>query len=119
MRIFWLAFGWIAFALGLVGAFLPVVPTVPFLLLSLFGFAKSSPKMRNRILRHPRFGPPIREWLRHGTITRRTKTISTAAMACGVAVAGALGLPVWVVLSQAVVLSAVSAYLWTRPERRR
>ena len=119
MRIVWLLLGWGAFVLGLIGAFLPVVPTVPFLLLSLIGFAKSSPKMRNRILRHPQFGPPIRDWLRNGTITRRTKIFSSVAMACGVAIGAALGLPIWVVAAQASVLGAVSIYLWTRPEKRK
>lgn len=119
MKMFWLFLGWGAFALGIIGAFLPVVPTVPFMLLSLIGFAKSSPKMRNRILRHPQFGPPIRDWLRYGTITRRTKIFSSVAMACGVVIAAAIGLPVWIVATQASVLIAISIYLWTRPEKRK
>lgn len=118
MRILWLILGWTTFALGIIGAFLPVVPTVPFLLLSVLGFAKSSPKMRNRILRHPRFGPPIRDWLRTGAITRRTKAISSIAMGCGVVVAFLMGVPLWAVGSQAIILTAVAIYIWTRPEKK-
>lgn len=118
MRVFWLVLAWVSFVLGIIGAFLPVVPTVPFLILSVWGFAKSSPKMRNRILRHPQFGPPIRDWLRTGAITRRTKIVASVAMASGVVVGWALGLPLWVVGSQATVLLAVAIYLWTRPDKR-
>lgn len=44
MRYFYLAIGFVAFGLGIVGAFLPVLPTAPFLLVASFGFAKGSEK---------------------------------------------------------------------------
>lgn len=46
-RIFWLLLGCISMGIGAVGVVLPILPTFPFLLLALFGFAKSSAKMEN------------------------------------------------------------------------
>lgn len=117
MRIFWLCLAWVSVGLAVLGAVLPVMPTVPFLLVAVWGFAKSSPRMRNRILRHPKFGPPIRQWLRNGAIKRRTKIIALAMMAMGVVVGVFFGLPLWVSAVQSAILFGVGTYLWTRPEQ--
>ena len=112
----WLSFGWLTLVLGAIGAFLPVMPTVPFLILSVWAFSRSSPRLRNRILRHPKFGPPIRAWQRGGIISRPAKIWSTLAMAMGVGWALLLGLHPLFIAAQATVCICVAAYLLTRPE---
>ena len=54
--------GFIAVALGAVGAVLPIMPTVPFLLLAVFFFARSSPELERKILDHPQWGWQVRDW---------------------------------------------------------
>ena len=44
MRIVWLICGFVALTAGLVGVALPILPTVPFLLLAVFCFARSRPE---------------------------------------------------------------------------
>lgn len=116
VKAIWLAIGWIALALGAVGAVLPVLPTVPFLLVSVWAFSKSSHRLRDRILNHPKFGPPIRDWMERGVITRSAKLIATAAMTIGVMWSLWLGLPLAIIATQALACTAVAAFLLSRPE---
>lgn len=115
-RGLWLAGGVTALALGAVGVVLPLLPTVPFLLLAAFCFARSSERLHRWLLDHPAFGPPIRDWEERGAVGRKAKWIATLSMAGSVAVTSFLGMPVWAVAVQAVILFAVALFIWTRPE---
>lgn len=117
MRIFWALSGSIALFLGVIGVFLPVMPTVPFLILAAYGFARSSERMHNWLLNHPVYGPPIADWQQRGAIGRKAKWIASVSMAAGFCVALALGLPVWVLAVQGTVLAGAGVFIWTRPDR--
>lgn len=114
----WYIAGWTALILGGVGAVLPVMPTVPFLLVAVWCFSRSSPQLRNRILRHKHLGPPIRAYLAHGVIPTRTKLLAVGAMAGGVGIALFLGLPPLLVGIQAAICAAIAVYVLTRPGAR-
>ncbi len=117
MRVFWLVLGWFSLLLGATGLFLPVVPTVPFLLVAVFGFARSSPRLAAKIMRHPKFGPPIRAWRKRGVIGRVAKIWAVSAMTAGVLWALWLGLDPRIIAVQALTCTAIGAWLVTRPER--
>ena len=57
----------------MVGAFFPVLPTTPFLLLAAACFARSSPALHKRLLGNRIFGPYIAQWQRDHTIPRDAK----------------------------------------------
>lgn len=116
VRLFWLAFGLCAVALGLLGVVLPLLPTTPFLLLAAFAFARSSPRMHDWLHTHDKFGPLIENWRRHGAIDRRTKVIAAIVIAATFGGSALFGAPGWVLLTQAVVLTAVSVFILTRPD---
>lgn len=116
MRPFWYAAGLVALMLGIIGIALPVLPTVPFLLLAAAAFARSSPRLERQILNHPTYGPPVRAWRERGAINRLAKIWATLAMACGVGFSLFVGMPVWVVAMQAAICTAIAAYVVTRPE---
>ena len=116
MRLLWLILGWVAAILGAIGLFLPVVPTVPFLLVAVFSFARSSPRLAARIMRDPRFGPPIRAWRKRGVIGRTAKIWAIAAMATGVGWTLWLGLDPRIIIFQALTCAIVGSWLITRPE---
>lgn len=117
MRPVWIAAGFAALALGLAGVVLPVLPSVPFLLLAAFCFSRSSPRMHAWLLGHPRFGPPIRDWERNGAIRRPMKGLAIASMAVVFGLSAWAGVPAGVLAAQAALMSAVAVFIATRPDR--
>ncbi|MCO5344840.1 YbaN family protein [Aeromonas veronii] len=68
-----MALGWLAFATGIVGIVLPLLPTTPFMLLAAALFARSSPRFHRWLLTHPWFGPPIVDWQQYRGIRRQAR----------------------------------------------
>ncbi|MDF2097435.1 YbaN family protein [Aquibaculum arenosum] len=116
LRLLWLLFGLAATATGLVGAVLPLLPTTPFLLLAVFAFARSSPRLHSWLLDHPHFGPLIYNWQQHGGIDRRSKRIAVAVMIGTFALSWALGVSGTVLIIQALVLNCAALFVLTRPD---
>lgn len=116
MRLLWFMLGAAALLLGIVGIALPGLPTVPFLLLAAFGFARSSTRAHDWLTTHPRLGPPIHDWRANGAIRRRMKWLATASMAAAFAISLILGMPLWALALQALALACVAVFIWTRPE---
>lgn len=68
---------WLSVLLGLIGAFLPILPTTPFLILSAYLFSKTSPRLYLWLTRLPHFGDAIIEWERSGVIRPKAKILAT------------------------------------------
>jgi len=114
-RHLWTAGGALFVGLGTVGAFLPLLPTVPFLLLAVFCFARGNPAWEQRLLDHPRYGPPLRQWRERRAISRRAKKAALSAMAISVGItAFTAGWP-WVLIPAAV-MAISGTWIWTRAE---
>jgi uncharacterized membrane protein YbaN (DUF454 family) len=114
-QLAWLGAGALALALGTLGVFLPLLPTVPFILLAAVCFSRGCLRCERWLLQHPRFGPPLRDWRAHRAVSRRAKWLATASMGAGAALAGWL-LDGWVRGVPALACAAVAAWLWTLPE---
>lgn len=74
------AIGWLSVALGVIGIFLPVLPTTPFLLLAAACFARSSPRFYQWLVGHPRLGPWIRDYLAGSGIPLKAKVYAIGLM---------------------------------------
>ena len=75
-----LALGWINVAAGIVGIFIPGIPTTVFLLAALWCFSRSSERFQLWLWNHPRLGPPLRAWHEHKVIPVRAKIMATSMM---------------------------------------
>lgn len=114
-RAIYLVLGLFFVALGIVGAFLPVLPTVPFLLLAVFFFARSRPEWAERLYAHPRYGASLRQWRDRRAIGRNAKISAIAAMAVSAAASWiAVGWP-WAAVVSAILFCS-GTWIWTRPE---
>lgn len=114
-RLAYRALGLASVGLGLVGIVLPLLPTVPFFVLAAFCFARSHPEWEQRLLDHPRYGPPLRDWRERRAISRTAKLAAIGAMTAGAIFTWAtIGWP-WVLVSLAVLVTA-GPWIWTRAE---
>ena len=116
MRLVWTLAGLAALGLGILGAFLPLLPTVPFLLLATFCFARGSERLHRWLLAHPRFGPAILNWQEHGAISRKAKVAAVITIVLTFSVSLVLGVKTFVLVIQAIVLGCVLVFLLTRPD---
>lgn len=115
-RALWLGAGFAALGLGLLGVFLPLLPTTPFVILAAACFARSSDRLHDWLLAHRLFGPAIRDWRAHGAISRRGKRAALIAMAAAFLFSVAMGVAPWALAVQAAVLLATGSWIATRPE---
>ena len=114
-----LALAVVCVVLGVIGIFVPVLPTVPFLLLAAWAASRSSPRLHHWLMNHGRFGRPLRDWDAYGVVSRRAKWAATLMMTfSGLAllvIAPARWLPA--VAAGVACMAAVAWWLWKRPER--
>ena len=109
--------GVVMVGLATAGAFLPLLPTTPFLLIALWAFTASAPAWAERRRRHPKFGPLLVAWEQRRAIPVTGKAASGLAMGGSwTAVALTYRNP-WVVGGLGILLLAVFAYIVTRPSR--
>jgi uncharacterized membrane protein YbaN (DUF454 family)/ribosomal protein S18 acetylase RimI-like enzyme len=75
-----IAAGLVSLGLGVIGIFLPLLPTTPFLLLSAFCFIRSSKRLYNWLTGHRLFGAYISDYLKYRTIPLRTKVFAVVLL---------------------------------------
>jgi uncharacterized membrane protein YbaN (DUF454 family) len=117
--LLWLA-GSVSLGLGIVGVVVPGLPTTPFVLLAAACYAKASPRLHRWLREHRFFGPMVRDWEAHRSLSRRTKRIAQGSMLVMVSVS-AWGLRERPMLLAVVLLGAaigawVVARIPTRPD---
>lgn len=115
MRYIWMLFGLVSVALGAIGVLLPLLPTVPFLLLAAFCFARGSERLHSWMLDHPTLGPPIHDWNDHGAISPSAKRLATLSVVLVFSLSLMLGLRPMILIIQGITLSCVMLFIWTRP----
>jgi uncharacterized membrane protein YbaN (DUF454 family) len=116
MRLLTLAAAWLLVAIGIIGVFLPVLPTTPFMILAAALFARSSPRFERWLLEHPRYGQPLIDCRRQGAISKPAKIASVSLMSASYLIVWFVGPPqLWLKLAIGAILIACAAFVLTRP----
>jgi uncharacterized protein len=108
--------GWLSLLVGLIGVWVPLLPTTPFVLLAAFCFSQGSERL-HRWLRNSRlFGRVIQDWETYRGIRTPAKITATVLIA-GLFVVTLLVVDVSIYVKAIHLLISVSVlvYLWTRP----
>lgn len=116
MRILFLSLGFLSLLLGIIGIFLPLLPTTPFALLAAYFFSKSSIRLHQWLISQKTLGPLICDWEAHGVIRLRAKWLATA-MIIPLFSYSLIFVPVALWIKGIVLLIglAVLIFIWTRP----
>lgn len=110
--------GIVFFSVGLIGAFLPLLPTTPFMLLAVWAFSRSSERLHNYVWHHPRFGQAVRDWALYRIVPRKAKLGAVMVMASSAAFMIFLSdIPWWGISSACLIMLVVATWLCTRPEQ--
>ncbi len=114
--VFWRIVAICSLVLGLIGMLLPVLPTVPFILLSAWSAGKGWPALELRLLAHPKLGPPVLAWRQSGVVPRRAKYLASVMMLLSVLLLQLSAAPLLLKWLLPVFLLLVAIWLWCRPE---
>ena len=111
----WWLLAYASLGTGIVGIFVPGLPTTVFILISAWAASRGSERLHTWLLQHPRFGPAIVNWQAHGAVSRYAKWMATLTMA---ACAGIMlwCVPIaWVKWLSIGSMTCVALWLWSRP----
>src|SRR3989344_1853252 len=117
-RYFFICCGSIFLLIGIVGIFLPLLPTTPFLILTAMCFNKGSEKFHSWLLGHRLFGPPILDWQKNHVIKIKYKILATTMLAASSALVFTKeSIPLAGKISYAILLIVLLAVIWSRKSR--
>jgi hypothetical protein len=115
-----IAAGLLSTVLAVLGIFLPLLPTVPLLLLAAACFARSSPRCHAWLREHRHFGPVLAAYQDGAGVPRRAKVSALLLIWTSIPLSALfLVEAIWLRLLLVLIALAVTSYLlWlpTRPE---
>ncbi len=115
VRIVYASIGGFFLALGFIGAFLPLLPTTPFVLLSGYFFARSNQRLHSWLVNSRLFGQLIKDWERHGVIPLRGKLLSLLGISLGLTISF-VRTESWGIRALCIALGAIGTlYVWSKP----
>lgn len=109
--------GSLSLAIGIVGAFLPLLPSTCFILLATWAFTKSSPKLHNWLYYHSPFSQSIQNWQQHRVIPTNIKWLATSSITISYAITLVMIDNVYVLVGLGVGLAALLIYLHSKPSQ--
>ena len=119
LRITLISLGIISLTLGIIGIFVPVLPTTPFLLASVALFAKSSPKLYYKLLNNKYLGEYIKNFRVHKSIPLKTKIFAISLLWVSITTSIIFFIKIlWVKILIASIASVVTYYILSFKTKR-
>ena len=110
-RLIYAGVGLLSTSLGIIGMFLPLLPTTPFILLAAFCFSRSSVRFHSALITNRYLGPPLLQWQQNRCIEARTRNramlVVILTFAVSIAVIGELILSLMLLVICVAVLAGV------------
>ena len=116
-RIFYLLLGWFSLITGIIGIFLPLLPTTPLVLLAAWCFSKSSERFHTWLINHKFFGPIVSDWQSNDGIPRKSRNRAIIFMWLGMAISILMVGRFWATVGLVCIGICVSIYLLRMPLR--
>lgn len=110
MKTLYILLGSLSLVLGIIGIFLPLLPTTPFLLLTAALYVRSSPRLYNWLLRQKHLGPYIRNFREHKAIPLKAKIISVSLIWITILYGVIFILPYWWLKVLLLLIAAGTSY---------
>ncbi len=117
VRMLYITAGITALLLGALGAVLPILPTVPFVLLAAACFARGSEHFHRKLLANRIAGPMIREWCLYRSIPRRAKRWAYTVMALSFGTSILIVPAVWHQIMLIIIGTILAIFIWRVPVR--
>ncbi|WAT14552.1 YbaN family protein [Xanthomonas fragariae] len=112
----WWLLAYASLTAGIVGIFVPGLPTTVFILISAWAASHGSERLHTWLLSHPRFGPAIVEWQTYRAVSRKAKWMATGIMTiCACIMLWCIPV-LWVKCLSIGSMAVVAIWLWLRPE---
>lgn len=112
----WWLLAYLSLGVGIVGIFVPGLPTTVFVLISAWAASRGSERLHRWLLAHRLFGPMIRDWHAYRAVSRRAKRAAVATMAVCAAILWWVTPSPWGAAAGTACMAVVAAWLWRRPE---
>ena len=117
VRMLYITAGIAALLLGALGAVLPILPTVPFVLLAAACFARGSQHFHGKLLANRVAGPIIRAWCLYRSMPRRAKRWAYGVMALSFGISIFIVPAAWQQIMLIVIGTILAIFIWRVPVR--
>jgi uncharacterized membrane protein YbaN (DUF454 family) len=118
-KLVFLTLGLCMVGVGIVGAFLPVLPSTIFFILAAYFFSRSSERLEQWLLQHPRLGRTLRTWREHRAMTAGSKKLAFTGMSLGIVLLMISAAPLAVKVLGVLVIVGSAVYVGRLPTMSR
>lgn len=118
VRVLFNLAGTVALGLGLLGIFVPLLPTTPFVLVAAACYARGSERFHQWLLADRTFGPMVYEWEQHRSLPYRTKVTAIALMSATMTISIAFFVhPLWLKIVLGLLGVGLAVWMYRIPSR--
>ncbi len=114
-RVFYLLLAYLATAIGIAGAILPLLPATPFLLIAVWAASRGSQRVHDWIYDQPQFARLLNDWHEQGAVPVSAKLLATLMMIFSWFYLVYFEYHRGLLLGMSLLFLCIGTFLWTRP----